>query len=262
MGVQLMAQGRPLESSGRGTGPWIQALRVYQEQREARQAWEAGRKHEGEAEAGQGQGQGTTTAKPLEAVVLGPSTHSVPSPKPPGCSHRRPPAPLSPLNGNRCYHEAPRLINLPECSDPDVFGHWPSGPWEGQGFLHRPCGPCHSASPTAVGRGTGQRQVAPEPPRPHLGAYLATSYRATGLHKQTRPHTCGLAWRGQPASPPTPGSRQAGGTQPPSAPCPHWTLTHHTLLALVWSTTSRLQCTSSTSSGAIQIGRASCRERV
>lgn len=53
--VQWLSGG-PGVSSGRGAGPWIQALRVHQEQGRPDQGLGAGRRPEGEAEAGQGQG--------------------------------------------------------------------------------------------------------------------------------------------------------------------------------------------------------------
>lgn len=151
-----MAQGRPLESSGRGTGPWIQALRVYQEQREARQAWEAGRKQEGEAEASQGRGQGTTTAKPLEAVVLGPSTRSVPSPKPPGCSHKRP-QPHCPLSMGTGATTRPHVSSTcPSALTLMSSGIGPAGPGRGRASSTDPTAlPAHVLWAVAPGSDRG-----------------------------------------------------------------------------------------------------------
>lgn len=58
---------------------------------------------------GQDQEQGPTMAKPqrLQYWVQTPAQPSASS-----CGHRRPPAPTHPSHGNRCHHDAPRLINL------------------------------------------------------------------------------------------------------------------------------------------------------
>lgn len=71
-----------------------------------------------------------------------------------------------------------------------------------------------------------------------LGASLSLAREGRGSVEVSIPTTERL----------TVASGQAASQGPPSSQA----RTHHTLLALVWSTTSRLPCTSSTSSGAVQ----------
>ena len=138
---------------GRRAEPWIQALRVHQEQREARQAsgWKG-------AGVGSRDGSRPGTGDHHGQASRGCSTGSkhLPSLAPPGCGHRRPPAPTHPLMGTG----ATTTPHVPSTcySDPAVSGRLPSRSWEGrggQGFLHRPCS---SARPAAVSLGTSSNR--------------------------------------------------------------------------------------------------------
>lgn len=143
-------------------------------------------------------------------------------------------------------HPLPPPAGLPTCTlTLTLTSGGVSGAWGGAG-------------PWATG--TGKRQVARQP---HLlqgdeGGQRSVSphvwLSCTGREGTRAARACGpwaLAWqpRAVMAGDRTRAGAECGGARPgraPGAPA------HHTLLALVWSTTSRLQCTSSTSSGAIQ----------
>lgn len=142
---------------GRRAEPWIQALRVHQEQREARQA--SGWKGTG-AESRDGSRPGTGDPHGQASRGCSAGSKHLPSLVPPGCGHRRPPAPTHPLMGTG----AATTPHVSTCySHPAISGHWPSRSWEGrgaQGFLHRPCS---SARPAAMSLGCGSRAPTTSP---------------------------------------------------------------------------------------------------
>lgn len=138
---------------GRRAEPWIQALKVYQEQREARQA--SGWKGAGEGSRdGSRPGTGAHHGQASRGCSTG-SKH-LPSLAPPAAVTGDPqplPTPLTGTGATTMPH-----VSSTCCSDPAVSGHRPSRSWEGrggQGFLHRPWS---SAHPAAVSLGTSSNR--------------------------------------------------------------------------------------------------------
>lgn len=168
-----------------------------------------------------------------EAAVLGLNAHSVPSSVPPDCSHGRSPAPTCPSAREQGPHGPPCCLISPACChpqrvlQPDICRPWPSGPWRGEtSSTARPGHPV--ASP---GARCGHLLQGDEAGQTSTSSYTQP---ASAQHRK-RVARC------RSHMPQTPGTAQGVRTR-----------THHTLPALVGPATSRLQCTSSTSSGASQ----------